>query len=74
MLVVCLLLFGPFLQSAIQVLSTFPEADRIAWLVVLFVPTIMAVAQMLRETKNLGRKLSGDDPDSKITGLEKRIS
>ena len=74
LLAVCFLLFRPFLQSAIQVLSTFPEADRIAWLVVLFVPTIIAVAQMLMETGKLGRKLSGADPDSKITGLEKRIS
>ena len=70
------MLFELFGQSALQVLMTVPEADVIAWLVVLCVPAVMAVifAQAFREMRKLIDKLAGDDPDSKIERLEKRIS
>ena len=69
------ILLEPFWQSLTQVMWTIQEDDRVAWLVVVCAPAIIAVifAQAFMEMRKLTHKMSRDDPDSKIERLEKRI-
>ena len=66
-------------ESMLVVVATFeglPLVDAgLSWLVVFFGPAIMAVVfvQVIKELPKLLNVITGDDIDSKVDALEKRI-